>query len=74
MPITNKDSILKQYYEANGQQEMFGRDNLQFKTVNHPNKHKFVNICQNFKLKKIQKTKKSFHYMETSSVYVLGRL
>lgn len=29
MPITTKDSILKQYYEANGQQEMFGRDNLQ---------------------------------------------
>lgn len=74
MPITTKDAVLKRLYEENGQQEMFGRDNLQFKTVNHPNKHKFVNICQNFKLKKIQKTKKSFHYMETSSVYVLGRL
>lgn len=53
MPITNKDSILKQYYEANGQQEMFGRDNLQFKTVNHPRKHKLVDLCNEFKIKKL---------------------
>ena len=53
MPITTKDSILKQYYEANGQESMFGRDNLQFKTVNHPLKHKFVELCSEFKLKKI---------------------
>ena len=33
MPITTKDSILKQYYEANGQQELFGRDNLQYWSV-----------------------------------------
>ena len=55
MPITNKDSILKQYYEANGQQEMFGRDNLQFKTVNHPTRHRFDNLCPEFKLKKFIK-------------------
>jgi hypothetical protein len=59
MPITTKDAVLKRLYEENGQQTMFGYDNLQFKTVNHPNKHKFVNICQNFKLKKIQKLKRA---------------
>jgi hypothetical protein len=53
MPITNKDSILKLYYEANGQQEMFGRDNLQFKTVNHPTPHRLVDLCNKFKLKKL---------------------
>ena len=36
MPITTKDSINKQWLEANGQASMFGHDNLQFKTVNHP--------------------------------------
>jgi len=35
MTITNKDSILKKYYEANGQESMFGYDNLEFKTINH---------------------------------------
>ena len=53
MPITTKDSILKQYYEANGQESMFGRDNLQFKTVNHPKAHRFVELCNEFKLKKL---------------------
>jgi hypothetical protein len=53
MPITNKDSILKQYYEANGQQTMFGYDNLQFKTVNHPTPHRFMELCNKFKLKKL---------------------
>ena len=53
MPITTKDSILKQYYEANGQQQMFGYDNLQFKTVNHPRKHKLINLCNKFKIKKL---------------------
>ena len=52
MPIITKNSILKKNYEASGQLSIFGHDNLEFKTVNHPNKHKFVNICQNFKLKK----------------------
>ena len=36
MVITTKDSILKKYYEMNGQQSMFGYDNLEFKTINHP--------------------------------------
>ena len=31
MTITNKDSILKKYYELNGQQTLFGYDNLEFK-------------------------------------------
>ena len=41
MPITTKDSINKQWLEAMGQASMFGHDNLQFKTVNHPLKHRF---------------------------------
>ena len=52
MPITRKDSILKQYYEANGQQSMFGYDNLEFKTINHPTPHRFTDLCSEFKLKK----------------------
>ena len=52
MTITNKDSILKKYYEANGQRSMFGHDNLEFKTINHPRPHKFINLCSEFKLKK----------------------
>ena len=57
MTITTRDSILKKWYEYNGQQTMFGYDNLEFKTINHPNKHKFVDLCPEFKLKK---TKRSF--------------
>ena len=57
MTITTKDSILKKWYEYNGQQTLFGHDNLEFKTINHPNKHKFVDLCPEFKLKK---TKRSF--------------
>jgi len=53
MPITRKDTILKLFYEANGQQTMFGYDNLQFKTVNHPRKHKLVDLCNEFKIKKL---------------------
>ena len=53
MPITRKDSILKQYYEANGQESMFGYDNLEFKTVNLPYSSKYVHLCSKFKLKKI---------------------
>ena len=53
MPITTKDSINKQWLEANCQASMFGHDNLQFKTVNHPLKHKFVELCSEFKLKQL---------------------
>ena len=42
MPITRKYSILKQYYEANGKESIFGYDNLEFKTINHPRSHKFT--------------------------------
>ena len=45
MVITTKDSILKKYYEMNGQQSMFRYDNLQFKTINHPIPHRFVDLC-----------------------------
>ena len=53
MVIRTKDSINKQLYEAMGQASMFGHDNLQFKTVNHPLKHVFVELCPKFKLKKL---------------------
>jgi len=53
MPITTKDAVLKRLYEENGQQQMFGYDNLQFKTVNHPRKHKLVDLCKEFKIKKL---------------------
>jgi len=56
MPITRKDSILKQYYEANGQESMFGYDNLEFKTINHPTPHRFVDLCPEFKLKKTKQS------------------
>jgi len=52
MPITRKDTILKLFYEADGQQTMFGYDNLQFKTVNHPKRHRFIDLCPKFKIKK----------------------
>jgi hypothetical protein len=53
MVIRTKDSINKQLFEAIGQVSMFGHDNLQFKTVNHPLKHKFVELCPKFKLKQL---------------------
>ena len=51
MTIRPKDSINKQLYEAMGQASMFGHDSLQFKTVNHPLKHKLVELCSELKLK-----------------------
>ena len=41
------------FFEKNKQIQMFGYDNLLFKTVNLPNKQKFKNICINFNLKKL---------------------
>lgn len=52
MTITTKDSILKKWYEYHGQQSFFGYDNLEFKTINHPTPHRFVELCSEFKLKK----------------------
>ena len=73
MTITNKDSILKKYYELNGQQTMFGYDNLEFKTINHPTPHRFVDLCPEFKLKK---TKRSLIVniptKETDNVEIIG--
>ena len=60
MVIWHKSSIDKKNYELSGQLSLFGRDNLDFKTVNLPNRIKFVNLCRNFKLKKIILQKKIF--------------
>ena len=56
MTITTKDSILKKWYEYNGQQTMFGYDNMEFKTINHPTPHRFVDLCPEFKLKKTKRS------------------
>ena len=56
MTITTKDSILKKWYEYNGQQTMFGYDNLECKTINHPTPHRFVDLCPEFKLKKTKRS------------------
>ena len=56
MTITTKDSILKKWYEYNGQQSFFGYDNLEFKTINHPTPHRFVELCPEFKLKKTKRS------------------
>ena len=56
MTITTKDSILKKWYEYHGQQSFFGYDNLEFKTINHPTPHRFVDLCPEFKLKKTKRS------------------
>ena len=56
MTITTKDSILKKWYEYHGQQSFFGYDNLEFKTINHPPPHRFVELCPEFKLKQNKKS------------------
>ena len=56
MTITTKDSILKKWYEYHGQQSFFGYDNLEFKTINHPTPHRFVDLCPEFKLKQNKKS------------------
>ena len=53
MVIRRKSSIDKKNYELSGQLTLFGRDNLDFKTVNLTRGQKFVNLCKVFKLKKI---------------------
>ena len=73
MVITTKDSILKKYYEANGQESMFGHDNLEFKTINHPVPHRFVELCTEFKLKQLAAAAAvEFPYTETSSAALIG--
>ncbi len=34
---------------------MFGYDNLEFKTVNHPKWHRFIDLCSKFRIKKHEK-------------------
>jgi len=60
MVIRRKSSIDKKNYELSGQLTLFGRDNLDFKTVNLAKGQKFVNLCKVFKLKKITLQKKMF--------------
>ena len=58
MVIRCKSSIDKKNYELSGQLTLFGRDNLDFKTVNLAKGQKFVNLCKVFKLKKTTLQKK----------------
>ena len=58
MLIRRKSSIDKKNYELSGQLTLFGKDNLDFKTVNLTKGQKFVNLCRVFKLKKIILQKK----------------
>ena len=60
MAIKHRSSIDKKNYELSGQLSFFGRDNLDFKTVNLAKGQKFVNLCRVFKLKKIILQKKIF--------------
>ena len=53
MPIRRKSSINKKNYESIGQGVLFGHDNIHFKTVNHPKKQRFKNLCPHFNLKLI---------------------
>ncbi len=58
MVIRRKSSIDKKNYELSGQLTLFGRDNLDFKTINLAKGQKLVNLCKVFKLKKITLQKK----------------
>ena len=60
MVIRRKSSIDKKNYELSGQLSFFGRDNLNFQTLNLVKKQKFINLCRVFKLKKIVLQKKIF--------------
>ena len=55
--INRKSSINKFLYEKYGQKSFFGRDNLDFKCINMPEKQTYNNICSDFRLKKIVKKK-----------------
>ncbi len=60
MPIKRKSSIEKKYYEAIGQGLLFGHDNLQFKTVNLPQRQRFINLCKKFSIKQIDQSNPVF--------------
>ena len=53
MVIRRKSSIYKKLYEINGQKMLSGHDNIQFKTINLPQKQKYKNLCSKFGLKKL---------------------
>ena len=54
----NKQYKLSNKLEELGQISLFGYDNLSFKTINHPKSHRLINLCRNFRLKKILIKKK----------------
>ncbi len=61
MVIKRKSTILKKLYELNGQESMFGYDNIHFKTINLPKKQKYINLCSKFGIKKLHKIKSMYH-------------
>jgi len=60
MPIRRKSSIEKKYYEAIGQGLLFGHDNLRFKTVNLPQRQRFISLCKKFSIKQIDQSSRVF--------------
>ena len=60
MPIRKKSSIEKKYYETIGQELLFGHDNLRFKTVNLPQRQRFINLCKKFNIKQIDQSNRVF--------------
>ena len=60
MPIRRKSSIEKKYYETIGQGLLFGHDNLHFKTVNLPQRQRFINLCKKFSIKQINQSNQTF--------------
>ena len=50
MPIRRKSSMEKKYYETIGQGLLFGHDNLHFKTVNLPQRQRFISLCKKFEI------------------------
>ena len=60
MPIRRKSSIEKKYYEAIGQGLLFGHDNLRFKTVNLPQRQRFICLCKKFSIKQINQSNQTF--------------
>ncbi len=60
MPIRRKASIEKIYHETIGQGLLFGHDNLRFKTVNLPQRQRFINLCKKFNIKQIDQSNRVF--------------
>ena len=60
MPIRSKSSLEKKYYETIGQGLLFGHDNLHFKTVNLPQRQRFISLCKKFSIKQINQSNQTF--------------